>query len=160
MPTVESLILYFNIAILVFLALGALLGLKRGFFKSAYNLTAFLGLLLIGLLISPLFVKMILNFNISTITTVEIEGVAITSLSNSITPLAGAFMPELAGKVVPGTETYALVYEFMAMIAKLIFIIVWFFLTVTVFKFISWIIYLIVKPKKKEGKRKLGAHAS
>lgn len=154
MPTVDQLFLYFNVAIIVILILGALLGLKKGFFKSTYNLGVFLGLLLIGLIISPLFVKMILNFDISSIAQIDVEGVAITSLNNSITPIAGSVMPELADKVVPGTELYELVYQVMAMFARLIFIIFWFILTLTVFKFISWIIYLIIRPGKKKGKKK------
>ena len=48
MPTADSIIIYFNIGIIIFLFLGALLGLKKGFFKSTYNLVVFLGLLIIG----------------------------------------------------------------------------------------------------------------
>lgn len=153
MPTADSLILYFNIAILALLFLGALFGFIKGFFKSSYNLSVFIGLLLIGLIISSLFVKVILDFNIASVVQFDINGVPITSLSGSITPLAGAFMPELADQVVVGTELYELIYQFMAMMAKLVFIIVWFILTTTIFKFISWIVYLIIKPKNKLKKK-------
>lgn len=154
MPTADSIIIYFNIGIIIFLFLGALLGLKKGFFKSTYNLVVFLGLLIIGLIISPLFTKMILNFDISKIVQFDVEGVAITSMESSIAQVAGVLVPALEGKVVPGTEMYELVYQFISMIARLMFVIIWFFLTVTLFKLISWIVYLIIRPGKKTKKKK------
>ena len=153
-PNVESLFLYFNIAMVVFLVLGALFGFLKGFFKSTYNLAVFVGLLIIGIIISPIFVKIILNFDISSVVDVDYDGVIITSLSASITPIAEKIMPELAGKVVPGTEMYELVYQLMVTISRLIFIIVWYFLTISIFKFISWIVYLIIRPRKKNRKKK------
>lgn len=149
---VESIVSYLDIAFIVLLALGCLIGFCRGIFKSTYNFVVFLVLLITGWLISGLFVNILLDININ----MTFGDVYISSLRESLPSIASEVNSDFGALMVEGTEAYALVLQLFTMIVKLVFMIVWLILMFTVLKFIFWIIYLIVKPRKKDenGKKK------
>lgn len=149
---VESIVSYLDIAFIVLLALGCLIGFCRGIFKSTYNFLVFLVLLITGWLISGLFVNILLDANIN----MTIGDVYISSLRESLPSIASEVNADFGALMVEGTEAYTLVLQLFTMVVKLVFMIVWLILMFTVLKFIFWIIYLIVKPRKKDenGKKK------
>lgn len=134
-----------DIVFLVLLVLGCLIGFCRGIFKSTYNFLVFLGLLITGWLISGLFVNILLDTNIN----ITIEGIYISSLRQSLPDIVSEIDNDLGALMVEGTEAYTLVLQLIKMVAKFIFICVWLLLMFTVLKFVFWIIYLIVRPRRK-----------
>ncbi|MFA7436242.1 MAG: CvpA family protein [Bacilli bacterium] len=150
----EALMSYFNYSIIAILVLGVIFGFFKGTFKSVYNLIVFVVLLLIGWFLSPVFSNMIINYDLSSFN-LEFGGVTLTSLGEFVLNFAGGSVEGLEGAMVEGTLFYELVNSFMVMVVRIVFIIVWLILMATVFKFIFWIIYLIIKPKKiVDGKKK------
>lgn len=152
-----DLILYFNIAVIAIIALGALIGLARGAFKSIYSLVVFVGLLVLGWLLTPIFAKMIMNFDVSRIYPLEIKGVVITKLNESITMLAGVISPSMETIVVSGSLAYEAVYEFIFMVIRIVSFIVWLVLMATIIKIIVKIIQKIILGKKAKEKKKAGS---
>ena len=150
----DSLLNSFDFAIIIMLALGALFGFLRGLFKSAYKLLVFLILLAAGWFLSPIIVRYLMDFDISSVQAITFESETITSINESIPILINSFVPELAGMVEPGTVAYATVQSVIFMVLRIAVLIVWLILMGTVFKFIFWIIYLIIKPKRRKGAKK------
>lgn len=152
----NSAIQYFNIGILVTLASGALLGFLKGTFKSAYNFLVFGFLLAAGWLLSPVIVKYVMGFDISKYYELTIRSVEITSIENSFPALIDIFIPKLAGLVVPGSASYDAVSALIFMVLRIAVMILWLILMATVFKFIFWIIYQIIRPKTIGRKNRIG----
>lgn len=147
-PEIIQILNYVFIGLLV---LGALIGFKRGIFKSVYNLIVFLGLLVVGLVLSSNVANIILTTDVN----MNIGDVYVTNLKDSLPALVASINPDLENLVVEGSEVYTVALEIFSMISKMVFIIIWLLLMFTIFKFIFWIIYLIVKPRKRDenGKR-------
>lgn len=143
---VQSIVSYLDIAFIVLLALGCLIGFCRGIFKSTYNFVVFLVLLISGWLISGLFVNILLDVNIN----MTIGDVYVSNLRESLPTIVSEINADFGALMVEGTEAYALVLQLFTMIVKLVFMVVWLVLMFTILKFIFWIIYLIVKPRKKD----------
>lgn len=149
---VQSLVSYLDIAFIALLALGCLIGFCRGIFKSTYNFVVFLVLLIAGWIISGLFVNVLLDANIN----MTFGEIYISSLRESLPNIVSEINTDFGALMVEGTEAYALVLQLFSMITKLIFMIIWLVLMFTLLKFVFWIIYLIIKPRKKDenGKKK------
>lgn len=152
---VDTVLKYFDLAILVMLALGALFGFLKGTFKSAYNFLVFTVLLITGWFLSPVFVRVLMNADISKVYEFSISSVEITSINASIPGLVDQFVPEFAGIVVPGSVAYATIQAFVFMALRIVVMILWLILMGTVFKFIFWLIYLAIRPKRKRGGKKI-----
>ena len=142
-PEIIQILNYVFIGLLV---LGALIGFKRGIFKSVYNLVVFLVLLGVGLILSSSVANIILTTDVN----MAINGVNVTNLKDSLPDLVASVNPDLANVVTEGSELYTVALEIFSMICKMIFIIIWLLLIFTIFKFIFWIIYLIVKPRRRD----------
>lgn len=143
----EAIISYFNYGILGIIVLGTLLGFLKGLFKSVYNLAVFVGLLLIGWLISPMVARAIINFDISSYG-LDLGGTTVTSIGEYVMNLIASSVEGIDGALVEGTLAFELINSIMVMAVRLVFIIVWLILMSTLFKFIAWIVYLIIKPKR------------
>lgn len=143
---VQSIVSYLDIAFIILLALGCLIGFCRGMFKSTYNFVVFLVLLISGWLISGLFVNILLDVNVN----MTIGDIYVSNLRESLPTIVSEINTDFGALMVEGTEAYALVLQLFTMIVKLVFMIIWLVLMFTILKFIFWIIYLIVKPRKKD----------
>ncbi len=142
---VTSIINYLDIAFITILILGCIIGFCRGMFKSTYNFIVFIVLIISGWFLSKMFVNTILDAKLN----ITIGDVYITSLRESIPEIVSNINADFGKLMVEGTEAYELVIDLSVMVTRLLFMIIWLVLMFTIFKFIFWIIYLIVKPKKK-----------
>lgn len=146
-------ILYFNITVIAIIALGALIGFIRGAFKSIYSLIIFVGLLVLGWFLTPLIAKAIMNFDLSTIYPLQIDGVTITKLNESIPLIATAISPDLGNILVADSLAYELVYEIIFMVVRIVSFVIWLVLMATVIKIIVKIIQAIILRKKAKAKK-------
>ena len=149
---IQTIVSYLDIAFIAILVLGGLIGFKRGIFKSTYSLGVFVVLVTLGWILSKSFINVILDASINMSLG---EGLYITTLRESLPDLVSSVNEDFGALMVEGTEAYTVVLELFGMIARIIFMVVWLILMATVLKFIFWIVYLIVKPKKRdeEGKK-------
>lgn len=141
---VASIVSYLDIAFIVLLALGGLIGFCRGMFKSTYNFIVFIVLIISGWILSKLFVNIILDLKLN----ITISGIHIASIRESIPDIVTNINPDFGKLMVEGTEAYELVLDLAMTIGRIVFMVVWLILMFTLLKFIFWIIYLIVKPRK------------
>lgn len=138
---------YTNYAFIAILAIGALMGLWRGLFKSIYYLVVFVGMALLAwFVLSPLIIDSLLDWNLN----ITISGVTITSIRASMPEIMSLFNSDYASLMVEGTETYTLMMGLMTMIVRIIFTISVIILTMTGLKLIFAIIYKIIAPKNKD----------
>ena len=143
---IQTIVSYLDIAFIAILVLGGLIGFKRGIFKSTYSLIVFVVLITFGWILSKSFVNVILDASVNMSLG---DGLYITTLRESLPDLVSSINEDFGALMVEGTEAYTVVLELFGMIARIIFMVVWLILMATVLKFIFWIIYLIVKPKKR-----------
>lgn len=144
---IQTIVSYLDIAFIAILVLGGLIGFKRGIFKSTYSLVVFVVLVALGWILSKSFINILLDFNVN----MSIgDGLYITTLRASLPELVSSVNADLGALMVEGTEAYTVVLELFGMITRIIFMIIWLILMATVLKFVFWIIYLIVKPKKRD----------
>ncbi len=146
---------YFNYVVLAILALGVLGGFLAGMFKSIYKLIVFVVLLLIGWFLSPYIVSYLLAFDISSIYPLEFDGLQVTSINDFLVSFVTKQYPDFVPLLEEGTQSYTLVIQLISMVLRLVVVIVWLILMGTIFKFLFWIVYLFIKPRRRtaEGKR-------
>lgn len=149
---------YIDYVVIGVIALGLLGGFIKGMFKSVYNLIVFVGLVLVGWIMMPKMVDFLLDYNISQYN-FNFQGVAITTLREAAPAIIATYDETLGSMMVEGTESYALVFSLVYSVLRLAIMIVWLILVGTIFKFIFWIFYQIIKPRRrdKDGNKK---HAS
>lgn len=148
-----DLILYFNIAVIAIIVLGALIGLIRGAFKSIYSLVIFVGLLVLGWFLTPIIAKAIMNYDLSKIYAFQIDGVTITKLNDSIALIAGSMFPDLKNVLVADSLAYELMYELIFMVLRIVSFVIWLILMATIIKVIVKIIQAIILGKKAKAKK-------
>jgi hypothetical protein len=90
-----------------------------------------------------------MDFDISKYYSINFRGIDITSINATIPGIIDNLVPQFAGLVTPGSSAYLLVQALIFMVLRIVVMILWLILMGTVFKFIFWIIYLIIKPKAK-----------
>lgn len=153
--TYEQMIFYFNIGVLICIGLGALFGFLRGMFKSTYTLVVNIGLILLGWFLSPIFVRLVLNYDLSTYG-LRYNGGVISTINKLLMDLIANSNANLASILVEGSRAMELYNAFVFMVMRIVILLIWLILTATIFKFFTWIIYLIIKPRKydKSGKKK------
>ncbi len=152
-----DLILYFNVAVIAIIGLGALIGFARGAFKSIYSFIVFVGLLVLGWFLTPIIAKAMMNFDLSKIYAFQVDGVTITKLNDSIALIAGSIFPDMENVIVSGSLAYELVYELIFMVIRIVSFVIWLVLMATIIKVIVKIIQAIILGKKAKEKKKAGS---
>ena len=149
----------------LFLVIGFLRGYIRGTHKAVYTFVVSLVVIFgLWMLLTPI-IRRLIETDISFIYTFTYEGFEIKSLGEGIefaTKYLLGFIKEDGGVLVDTTniainETmlYGLIYGLAEMLLRVVLLIVILVLNWTLFRFISWIIYKFIKPKKydKFGKK-------
>ena len=149
----------------LFLVIGFLRGYIRGTHKAVYTFVVSLVVIFgLWMLLTPI-IRRLIETDISFIYTLTYEGFEIKSLGEGIefvTKYLLGFIKEDGGVLVDTTniainETmlYGLIYGLAEMLLRVVLLIVILVLNWTLFRFISWIIYKFIKPKKydKFGKK-------
>lgn len=144
-----TIISFLDYVVIGILALCVLSGFIKGMFRSVYNLIIFVGLMLLGWFLMPAIVNFALDYNVSSFN-LNISGVGITTIRESLPAIIGSFDETLGTLMVEGTETYTLLFSLVFSAFRLIMMIIWLLLTITIFKFVFWIIYLIIRPRTKD----------
>ena len=149
----------------LFLVIGFLTGYVRGTHKAVYvfavSIVVIFGL---WMLLTPI-VKSLVDLDVSFIYTYEFEGFEMKSVGEAMeffTKYLLGFIKEendvlvdTTNIVIQETMLYGLMYGLVEMLLKVVLMIIILVLNWTLFRFISWIIYKFIKPKKydKFGKK-------
>lgn len=145
-----DMLMYFNIACGITLLTSILYGFVNGFLKTSFMTIFFLLVMVIGVFAIPFISELLLDINLSFVNSVlpgEIT-TEFTSLRVSLPLILQEMIPEQAFLFQPGTESLMLIFGMTKMIISIILFIILLVLNFTLFKFISWILWKIVKPKK------------
>ena len=129
-------------------------GFVKGMFRTTYNLVVFVGSILLGWFLMPAIIEFILDYDFSFLN-LTINGSTLTTFRETIPAIVGSLDPTIGSLMVEGTETYTLIFALVFSAARLILMLVWLLLTLTVFKFVFWIIYLIIRPRRKDAQGNL-----
>ena len=159
--TVQDFILYFNIAIIAIMVLFALIGMLRGTYKSVYYMIATLIVFVGGWLLSYTICNWMLDFDLSSLNRSipigEGDEQVVFQLTTIRETLTEALQHFVFGDNLPEDSLVLnTLFAFIVMILRIVYFLVLVILSFTVFKLIFDIIWLIIKPKKKDknGKRK------
>ncbi|MDD2493050.1 MAG: hypothetical protein PHY83_03825 [Bacilli bacterium] len=135
--------------VIAIFAISVISGFVKGMFKTTYNLIVFIGLMLLGWFLMPAIIEFLLDYNFSSFN-LSINGSALTTIRETLPVIVGSMDATIGSLMVEGTETYNLVFALAFSAFRLILMLVWLILTLTVFKFVFWIIYLIIRPRRKD----------
>ena len=159
--TVQDFILYFNIAIIAIMVLFALIGMLRGTYKSVYYMIATLIVFVGGWLLSYTICNWMLDFDLSSfnrsIPVGEGDDQVVFQLTTIRETLTDALKYYVFGENLPEDSLVLnTLFAFIVMILRIVYFLILVILSFTVFKIIFDLIWLIVKPRKKDknGKRK------
>ena len=158
LPFAPELILqYFDLVILGIVLLCALVGFIRGTYKSTYYFIVTLVIFLVSWFLFDPIAKAILNFDMSSFN-ISIDGTKLTTLKEYVFNLISTNSPDFAWIVENGSYSSALVVDVLTMAIRLVLLILTIILSFTLYRIISGIIWLIVRPKKsKRKKKKIGS---
>jgi len=153
LPSASSITLYVNIAVGVILLLAFLIGFKRGLFKTTYMFVATLTIVIIFWAIAPVVTKAILNFDVSGFN-LDVSGYNVDTFNGLIEHIMvnNLGMQATEGVVLQETLLYQTIYSVAVLVVRIVLLIFAFIMNITLFRFILWIIYLIVRPKVKDKK--------
>ena len=145
-----DLLMYFNIVCGITLLTSILYGLINGFLKTSFMTLFFLLVLVIGAFAIPFISELMLDINLSFVNSFISGDISteITTLRVSVPLILQEMMPEQAFLFQPGTESLLFIFGIVKMVINIILFIILLLLNFTVFKFISWILWKFVKPKK------------
>jgi len=138
---IENVKLLINLGFILFLLLAFVLGYFGNVFKNIYKGIVFIGLLILGILLNGPIANLILNIKLGFLP----EGTIMLTALNF----------EAIQNILVHPDVTAAVVGVIVMVAKLVALIVWLILMGTVFKVITLVVYIFIKPKKKydeEGK--------
>ena len=154
----QNVALAFTIVFLIFVVLNGFLGFLRGSKKSIFYLivTAVVfglgfGLMLIA--ISALMKMPVGKWLAPLVSNAYPEITATSSMEDIVLGIITHNFPQFAQAVQEGSVTASFVLGIVAFAVKLVYIIVLLILAFTLFKLIADIIWLIIRPKKKDGIR-------
>ena len=162
--TKEEIILYFNIAILAIIALFGLIGFIRGTRKSVYYMIATLIILLGGWFLSDIICNMLLDIDLSSMGQTFPIGEGEDLIEYPLTTIRETLTAVVRDQIFGGTMPEdSLILETVFAVIIMVLRIVYFFalilLSFTLFKLIFDIIWLIIRPKRKNKdgtRRKIG----
>ncbi|MBW4258594.1 hypothetical protein KTG15_12995 [Methanobacterium sp. YSL] len=154
--TAAEMLQYLNYTALGVIGLAMFWGFIQGFYKSTFFLIWTVGILVAGFFLIPVAAGLLMNVDISMASQyVTIEDLTFTTVKDTIINYLVVMQPNLANVLVEGSDTLALVLGIAQLAISLVLFVLLFVLNATVFKFIGWIIWLIIKPKRdSEGKKR------
>ncbi|MDX9807876.1 MAG: hypothetical protein RBS87_04865 [Acholeplasma sp.] len=151
--TAAEMLQYLNYAALGVIGLAMFWGFIQGFYKSTFFLIWTVGILVVGFFTIPMLAGMVMKVDLSAYLAsvpIPIEGLVITNIQDTAINYLIDMQPNLANVLVEGSDALALVVGVIQMAVSLVLFILLFVLNATVFKFVGWIIWMIIKPKKRD----------
>lgn len=153
--TAAEMLQYLNYGALGIIGLAMFWGFIQGFYKSTFFLIWTVGILVAGFFLIPIAASLMMDLDISMASQyVTIEGLTFTTVKATIVNFIVSMQPNLANVLVEGSDAMALVLGVAQLAISLVLFVVLFILNATIFKFVGWIIWLIIKPKRKGGKKR------
>ncbi|MCU0104637.1 CvpA family protein [Acholeplasma vituli] len=154
--TAAEMLQYLNYGALGIIGLAMFWGFIQGFYKSTFFFIWTVGILVAGFFLIPIAASLMMDLDISMAAQyVTLEGVTFTTVKETMVNYIVSFQPNLANVLVEGSDAMALVLGVAQLAISLVLFIVLFILNLTIFKFVGWIIWLIIKPKRgKDGKKR------
>ena len=146
----ENMLQYFNYTAIGLIGLGALWGFIRGFYKTTYAFIWTAGILVLAFIFMGPAAQFIMSFDISMVDQYVDIGIPITSIKETVPLFLINQQPNLANVLVEGSDALALVLGFTQMAVQLVYLILVYVLNLTIFKFFGWILWLFIKPKKRD----------
>ena len=146
----------FNILFVIFIILGAIIGLIRGRRKAVYWFVVTLIIVVGSWIVFPSIFKALCEVNwLSYGINVEIpitegEAVPLTSITETLKVIVEKLVELEEGQDVTTTQTFALALALVEMVVRVVFILTVLILNWTLFKIIFLIVYLFIRPKKKD----------
>lgn len=150
----STIIKALDYVVIAIFALSVISGFIKGMFRTTYNLIVFVGLMLLGWFLMPAIIEFVLDYNFSSFN-LNLNGVGLTTIRETLPAIIGGIDETIGSLMVEGTETYNLVFALAFSAFRLVLMLVWLVLTLTVFKFVFWIIYLIIRPRRKDAQGNL-----
>lgn len=151
--TAAEMLQYLNYAALGVIGLAMFWGFIQGFYKSTFFLIWTVGILVVGFFTIPMLAGMVMKVDLSAYLAsvpIPIEGLVITNIQDTAINYLIDMQPNLANVLVEGSDALALVVGIIQMAVSLVLFILLFVLNATIFKFVGWIIWMIIKPKKRD----------
>ncbi|MDG0887796.1 beta strand repeat-containing protein [Paracholeplasma manati] len=151
--TAAEMLQYLNYAALGVIGLAMFWGFIQGFYKSTFFLIWTVGILVVGFFTIPMLAGMVMKVDLSAYLAsvpIPIEGLVITNIQDTAINYLIDMQSNLANVLVEGSDALALVVGVIQMAVSLVLFILLFILNATVFKFVGWIIWMIIKPKKRD----------
>lgn len=151
--SVQELLQYFNIGVIVFVAFFALVGFIRGTYKSLFYLIATVIIFVGGYFFMGTAVNLIANLNLGSFN-LSFFDIDFISVNQFVPAVLTNRMPGLADLITGETMARELVVSFTNLVIKLVYFIVLTVLAFTIFKIIVDILWFFFKPKKRKGQKR------
>ena len=146
----DDLAKYINIVALAIIGLCVFVGFIRATRKSLFYFIATIVIIVGGLLLSNVICDALLAMDLSSMNLSISVGETSYTITSAKETLEIVLKEQLFGNTeVVGTYTYGLILGLIHMVFRVVWFIILIVLSFTVFKIISDIVWLIVKPKKK-----------
>lgn len=150
-PAANEISMYINIGVGILLALAFLFGYIKGIFKSTYQLLTSLAVVVAFYLLVPTVTNLLLTYDLSsfginlgseTATTIE------KFIGETIVSSLNVTLEE--GVLITDTLIYKTIVSVFEIGVTIVMLLLAIILNITLFKLIFWIIYLFIKPRKKD----------
>ena len=156
MPAIDvnQIALYMNIAFAALVGLFAFIGFIRGTFKSIFFFAFTLVILIGGWLMMPTLTNLVLGYDFSFLN-LNFNGVTITKFDESINQIINSFFPTF-GTLMEQSPDFAFLFNgLIGMIVRIvIFVSIVFLAFSSVGGVVAFILWLLVRPRKKNGRRR------
>lgn len=150
-PSSSQISLYVNIGIGVILGLAFLFGYIKGIFKSSYQLLTSLAVVIAFYLLVPTITNVLLTYDMSSLG-VDFGNPNVTTIGGLIeeTIISTLNVTLEEGVLITDTMLYKTLVSVLEIGVTIVVLLLAFILNITLFKLIFWIIYLFIKPRKKD----------
>ena len=156
MPAIDvnQITLFLNLGFAVLIALFALIGFIRGTYKSTIYFAVTIVILIGGWLMIPALTNFILGYDLSSFN-LSFNGITFTTFDATLKEILNNMFPAFNSMMEQSADFAALFNGIIGLIARILLYILIVFIAFSLiggnFAFILW---LIVRPRKKDGKRR------
>lgn len=150
MITPKQISLILSGIFILIIVLSFIRGLIRGRHKSIYRLVVTTVFFIVAWLLLPFITSKLLSFDFSSIYQLNIDGQNINTIVEGIEFLTikALGITKESNVVVADTMFYGFAFATAELLLRTVLLIILFVLNYTVIRWILWIVYLIIKPKK------------
>ena len=152
----EQFNLILNLVFIVIVLLSALMGFLRGMRKSIFQLVMSLIFLILAVILIPYIATALLDTNIENYKQyfpAEMQE-HVTTIKGTVASYLRSALPEQQFLFEEGSETLEIVYGVIKLVLVLLLYVVYFIISMTILKLITFIVWLFIRPKEEYPKRR------